>query len=246
MNIIKAIHNPKLFKPVFRDLKTWESWLTLLKVFFGLKLSESDLSLFYESTGRKEPPKGEFKELWAIVGRRGGKSFISAVVAIYLALFFDYKKYLAPGELGAIQIIAADRAQAQVILRYIKGILNSNPILFQYVKDELRERVDLTNGISIEVMSCSFRSIRGRTLVCAIFDEIAFWMSEGAAPDNEILSAVRPGMSTIPNSKLIVISSPYARRGVLYEHHRDYFGTDDPDLADSHKGYESDHRPEID
>lgn len=229
-NIIKAIQNPKLFKPVFRDLKSWWSWLGLLKVFFGLALNKAELDLYHSSTGRKGRPQGEFKELWAIVGRRGGKSFISAVIAVYLALFFDYKKYLAPGESGVIQIIAADRAQAQVILKYIKGILNSNPVLFQYVKDELRERVDLTNGISIEVMSCSFRSIRGRTLVCAIFDEIAFWQSEGASPDNEILSAVRPGMATIPNSKLIVISSPYARRGVLYEHHRDYHGKEDPEI----------------
>jgi hypothetical protein len=37
-------------------------------------------------------------------------------------------------------------------------------------------------------------------------------------------------MATIPNSKLIVISSPYAKFGVLYEHHRDYYGTDDPDI----------------
>jgi len=55
-------------------------------------------------------------------------------------------------------------------------------------------------------MSCSFRSIRGRSLVCAIFDEIAFWQSDGANPDREILAAVRPGQATIPDSKLIVIS----------------------------------------
>jgi hypothetical protein len=108
--------------------------------------------------------------------------------------------------------------------------MHSNPVFKQYIESEYRERVDLTNNISIEVMSCSFRSIRGRSLVCAVFDEISFWRVEGASPDHEILSAVRPGMATIPTSKLIVISSPYARSGVLYEHHRDYFGTDDPDI----------------
>ena len=79
-------------------------------------------------------------------------------------------------------------------------------------------------------MSCSYRSIRGRTVVCAIFDEVAFWRVEGANPDKEILAAIRPAMATIPNSKLIVISSPYARSGVLYETHRDYFGKDDADI----------------
>lgn len=230
MDIIKSIHDEKLFRPVFRDLSSWQSWLSLLKAFFGAEMDEADLTLYKRCTGREKPPEGEFKELWAVCGRRGGKSFIASVTAVYLALFNNYTKYLSPGERGVIQVVAADRGQAGVILRYIKGILHSNPVFEQYIQNELRESIGLSNGITIETMSCSFRSIRGRSLVCAIFDEIAFWRVEGASPDTEILTAVRPGMATIPNSKLIVISSPYARTGVLYEHHRDYFGSDDPDI----------------
>ena len=37
-------------------------------------------------------------------------------------------------------------------------------------------------------------------------------------------------MATIPNSKLIVISSPYARWGVLYEVHDQYWGKDDSEV----------------
>jgi hypothetical protein len=155
---------------------------------------------------------------------------MTSIIAAFLSLFYDYSEYLAPGERGIVQCLAADRAQAQVIFRYIKGILHSNPVFKQFIQSEYKERIDLTNNISIEVMACSFRSIRGRSLVCAIFDEIAFWKVEGANPDHEILTAVRPGMATIPNSKLIVISSPYAKFGVLYDHYRDYFGKDDPDI----------------
>lgn len=230
MNIIEAINSEKLFRPAFRDLTTWSAWLTLLKALFGLPMSEDDLALFTRCTGRERPPEGEFKELWAIVGRRGGKSFIMSVVASYLALFYNYKQHLAPGERGVVQVIAADRAQAQVILGYIRGLLESNPVFGQYVEQSLKESIDLTNGISIEVMSCSYRSVRGRTVVCAVFDEIAFWRVEGANPDKEILSAIRPAMATMPKSKLLVISSPYARSGILYEHHRDYYGKDDPDI----------------
>ena len=230
MDIIEAITSDKLFKPVFKDLDTWGGWITLLRVFFGLSLSDADLTLYKDCTGRETAPGGEFKELWAIVGRRGGKSFMAAVMGVYLALFHKYADYLVPGERGVVQIIAADRKQAGVILRYIKGVLNSAPVFSQYIEAEYRERVDLTNGISIEVMTCSFRSIRGRTVVCAVFDEIAFWMSEGANPDRELLSAIRPSMATILTSKLIVISSPYARHGVLYEQHRDYYGTDDDEI----------------
>ena len=230
MNIVEAIESHELFRPAFKDLRTWAGWVTLLKVFFDLELTKKDLALYRESTGRQRAPEGEFKELWAIIGRRGGKSFIASVIAVYLALFHDYSKHLSPGERGVIQVIAADRAQAQVILRYIKGILRSNQVFAQYIQNQLKESIDLTNSIRVEVMPCSYRSIRGRTVVCGIFDEIAFWRIEGANPDREILTALRPSMASIPNSKLIVISSPYARHGVLYEHHRQYFGVEDPEI----------------
>jgi hypothetical protein len=231
MNIIDAIHRKDLFKPCFKQgLDSWSGWLTLLRALFGLTLDEADLDLFRRCTGRETAPQGPFRECFSIIGRRGGKSFISSIISVYLALFNDYSKYLGPGERGVIQIVAADRGQAQVILNYIKGILHSNPVFEQYVDTELKETVDLTNGITIEVMSCSFRSIRGRTVVCAIFDEMAYWRIEGAAPDKEILSAIRPAMATIPTSMLICISSPYARSGSIYETHRDYLGQDDPDV----------------
>jgi hypothetical protein len=153
---------------------------------------------------------------------------MAATIAVYLALFFDYSKYLAPGEHGVIMLISADRAQSQTLLRYIKGLLHSNPVFAQYIEEELKESVQLTNNIRIEVMSASFRNIRGRSVVACLFDEIAFWRTADSAanPDHEILAAARPSMATIPNSRLIVISSPYARYGTLYEHFKEYFGDD--------------------
>ncbi len=49
---------------------------------------------------------------------------------------------------------------------------------------------------SIEIMTASFRSIRGYTVIAALCDEIAFWQdatSSAANPDSEILDALRPG-----------------------------------------------------
>lgn len=39
-------------------------------------------------------------ELWLTVGRRGGKSQIAALVAVYEAAFKDYSNRLSPGEVG--------------------------------------------------------------------------------------------------------------------------------------------------
>ena len=41
------------------------------------------------------------------------------------------------------------------------------------------------------------------------------------------MNAIRPAMATVAGAQLIAISSPYARRGVLWDMYRRYFGTDD-------------------
>jgi len=60
-------------------------------------------------------------------------------------------------------------------------------------------------------------------------DEVAFWPSDTSAePDYEILDAIRPGMASIPGSVLLCASSPYAKRGALWDAFRTYYGNDDP------------------
>ena len=227
VSIVQAIRSGKLFKPIFRDLTTWSAWICLLKALFGLSLSGDWLALYQQCTQRRIPPEGEFSELFVVAGRRSGKSFISAVIACYLGLFFDYNPYFGPGERGSIVIIAADRQQARVIFNYVSGILNDNPVFRNCVANETRERIELSNQIDIEIMTASFRTIRGRTVVGALCDEICFWMAEGSNPDVEILRALRPSMATIPSSKLIAISSPYAKRGVMFEEYEKHFGNDE-------------------
>ncbi|WP_369719922.1 hypothetical protein AB8Z38_22160 [Bradyrhizobium sp. LLZ17] len=64
--------------------------------------------------------------------------------------------------------------------------------------------------------------------------EAAFFTTDegSASPDAEIVKAIKPAMSTIPNAMLLVASSPYAKRGILYEAYRDHFGKEgDPTLV---------------
>jgi len=68
------------------------------------------------------------------------------------------------------------------------------------------------------------KTTRGYTIVAALCDEIAFWPTDDAAePDYEVLNALRPGMATIPNAMLLCASSPYARRGALWDAYRRHF-----------------------
>jgi hypothetical protein len=229
LNIIEAINDPGLFKPLFKDLSTWRAWIVFLKALFALAMTEDERTLYRTCTGRQDPPDKPFSEAWCPTGRRSGKSFIAALVGVFLACFKNYLPYLSHGERAHILIIAADRAQAGVILRYVKGFLASNPMLSKLVESEKAESVDLTNRVTIQVMTCSYRSIRGFTVVAAICDEIAFWRSEenSANPANEVLRAIRPALATIPDSLLLCISSPWARTGPLWQAMKKHHGRDD-------------------
>jgi hypothetical protein len=100
LNILQAIDDPALFAPWFRDKATWAGWRTFLAALFGLPMTPEQLAFYREQTGRAEAPAGEVSEAWLICGRRAGKSFILALIAVYLACFRDYRPYLQPGERG--------------------------------------------------------------------------------------------------------------------------------------------------
>jgi phage terminase large subunit-like protein len=220
INILTATADPNLFVPWFSNRETWQAWFAFLAALFALGMTPGQRAIYEQCTGRSDPPETAASEAWLICGRRAGKSFILALVAVFLACFHDYRRYLQPGERGTIMIVAADRKQARVILRYIGGLLRGVPMLRRLIENETRESFDLSNGISIEVGTASFKSLRGYTIVAALCDEIAFWPSDNSAePDYEILNALRPAMATIPNGMLLCASSPYARRGALWNTH---------------------------
>ncbi|MCJ2087516.1 hypothetical protein MKK88_16225 [Methylobacterium sp. E-005] len=228
MNLLQAMSDPKLFGPWFKDADTWAAWRGFVGALFGLPLYVTEADTYRACTGRFEAPAEAYSEAWLICGRRAGKSFVLALIAVYLACFRDYRRYLAPGERATILIIATDRRQARTIFRYIKGLLTEVPMLARMVERETADEFDLTNRVTIEVGTSSYRAVRGRTLAAALCDELAFWPSDtSASPDYEILDALRPAMATIPNGMMLCASSPYARRGALYDAFQRYHGRDD-------------------
>lgn len=233
ITLLEAMDDSNLFAPWFKNPSTWAAWRVFIGALFGLPLSPAQLTLYQECTGRTEPPSTPAQEAWLICGRRAGKSFVLALTAVFLAAFHDYRPYLTPGERGSVLVIARDRKQARTILRYIKALLTRIPMLARMIRREASDGFDLSNQVTIEIGTASFKSTRGLTIVAALCDELAFWPQDDAAePDYEILNALRPGMSTIPNAMLLCASSPYSRKGALWDAHRRHFGQDrDPVLV---------------
>lgn len=220
-DILNAMTDPALFGDSYGD-HSFASWRTLLAGFYGLPIEGEALDTWRTLTGRQSPPQGPHDELWLAVGRRGGKSHAAALVAVYEAAFRDHRDKLARGEVATVMLLAADRKQARTLLRYVRGLLE-NPMLARMVARETADGFELTNRSVIEVGTASNRSVRGYTLAAAICDEVAFWQADGVSPDVEILAALRPALATL-GGKLVALSSPYARRGALWETYRRHYG----------------------
>lgn len=229
MTIIDAMIDQRLFGPFFQGSE-WKAWRAFLAGLFGLPMGPNLRAIYDQHTRRSVTSSDTAKEGWMVVGRRGGKSRIAAFLATYTACFRDYHPHLAPGELALIPVLASDKDQAQAIFSYVLAFLSEikalRPLL---VGKPTSERVVLRTGVEIKVRAATFRGLRGRAIPLVLADEIAFWRNEESRnPDHEILRALRPGMLTIPGSMLIGLSSPYARRGVLWEQYEKHFGKDSP------------------
>ena len=226
MNILDALDDPKLFAPHFKG-GTWKPWRAFLAALFALPMDADALALYQAHTGRTAPPTAAFKEAALVIGRRGGKSRVLALIAVFLATFRDYEAHLAPGEVATIAVIAADRRQARSIFRFALGLLKAVPLLSVMVRDENADTITLGNRVVIEIATASFRVTRGYTFAAVLADEIAYYRSEdSAAPDSEIIGAIRPGLATIPGAVLLLASSPYRKRGVLYAAYVKHYGQD--------------------
>src|SRR5262249_21782752 len=148
----QAIKNPNLFGSMFKSLDSWQAWIVWLKAVFGLEMDASEIELYRKCTGRsgENSPSG-FKESYAIVGRRVGKSRIVSFAGVFIACFYDFSKSLAPGETGMVLILARDRDQAKVVFGYVSAILNNVGALQQMIEHETADEIELINGITIAV-----------------------------------------------------------------------------------------------
>jgi hypothetical protein len=229
-SIIDTFTDPVLFEPWFRG-ESWDGWRTVLKAMDALPMSEGEIAFFKSIAGGRNPPKHPVRELYAACARRSGKDSTISGVGAYKSAFFDRQDLLRPGERAVVLCLACDQAQSKIILNYIRAFFSDIPMLRSMVTRETKSGFELSNCVDVTVATNDYRSVRGRPVLLAILDELAFFRDENSAsPDVETYNALRPALASIPGSRIIGISSPYRKSGLLWNKYRKHFGWDDDDV----------------
>jgi len=232
-NIVQCMKDPNIFGKTLLfphpNYKTWKSWELFLRKVYGLPVYNKDGKDFIiECTKRedlaiKDKTKA-FDNVFAIIGRRGGKSRISGLIAAYEALFVDWKQYLAPGERAGIFVVAPQKKQAKIVFGYIRAFIRNYKA--DMIIREGEEFIELSNSVTILVQACSSRGLRGFSTATIVLDELAFFTSKDTNnPTEEVLKALTPTL--LPNAKLIGISTPYGRWGYLFKIYNKAYGKPD-------------------
>ena len=226
-NIIEFVTDPQLLGLSLSPAQT-----VLLKSIYGLSLNKEELELFQQCTGREKYPGHAFGEVTVIAGARAGKdSRIAGPVAVYEAIFGGHEKHLAKGERAIIPIVAQDARATRIAFGYVREYLTRSPLLAGMVEDVLSTEISLNNRLTISCFPCTSRSLRGWSIPAGVMDELGFYRLEGQADsDGEVQASIRRGMLNFPQPRLVKISTPYMRGGVLYEDFKNGFGKDNSDL----------------
>jgi hypothetical protein len=239
IEIDEALGDPTLLGAALGEVGTWSTWLAILRAAFGLPLCLAQRQTFAAVAGDRIPPGRRVRELWAVAGRRSGKSRMAAGICAFLALWADRGR-LAAGEVGYVLCLSASRAQAALVHQYALAFIEASPVLRQEIVGVTSDEIELRGNVRIAILSSNFKTIRGRTVLGCVADVIAFWRSEDSAqPDVEVYRAILPAMSTT-SGMMVAISSPYSQRGLLFEKVRQTFGSPDRDVQSDHRSV--DHR----
>jgi hypothetical protein len=243
LSLTAALRSKQLFEPYFSGA-SWDRWRATLKAAFAEPLSDSERAAFQE-VAERDPPQHRVKELACVIGRGGGKNSAMSILAAFISITFDpCAAKLRPGEVVYIICIANDKEQAQLEYRMLSGLFEAIPVLRALVKGKIgSDTIELKNRVIVEVKTNSYRSVRGRGILAAIFDECSFYRDINAAnPDVELHAAIRPGLARVTGSMLVLISSAFRRSGLLYERWKSYYGKPNADtlvVRDSTKQFNS-------
>ena len=168
-----------------------------------------------------------------IIGRRGGKTTLSSMLAIYCAIITNWKPYLQKTPFATVLVLSHSKEFSDEILEIVRSFIETSPVLKRLINLRKKNTVNTMNlsvpfieegkivysRVQIKVGAASSKTTRGIAACAVLCDEIAFWnLDENMKEtDEKIMRAVRPATKQFGKKAfLIKLSSPGIKQGVLY------------------------------
>ena len=194
--------------------------LTLLRVLYGMELTRDERALWRRFAGKgyfsRYSPR-EYTEAVILLGRQSGKSSrVGVTVALYEALVVP--REVPEGE--RLSILFFTPTMRQSTFDQVSEKIRAVPELAQFIESDTSSagEIRLTNGIDLVGFSANPRTTRGRAAILCIVDEAAWIRTSSDFEMNlpELLESIRPSLM-VWRGKLLLLSSPSSKEGVLYE-----------------------------
>ena len=215
-SIIEFATDPLFLGLSFKERPAQE---VILRVIYGLPLNNDQFKIYQKiTTNRKEFEAGlEKEESILVLGARSGKSLLASIIALYEATRKKWRKYLNRGESGYVEVISTRQKQSeQIIGANCLRLMENSYNLKGLIKDSTMSELTLRNDMKILSLPCNTTAGRGLPIICLILDEIAHFYTEGVKADETIFNSLNPRRVQFPGSKLIMISTPSAKQGLLW------------------------------
>ena len=234
---LKIIFNkdldPETEHKIYREVKTEAGRFDLLVDVM------TEYELYKFMTGKDYEPNTEatddirFNMINLIIGRRGGKTTLSAMLAIYCAISTNWKPYLKKTPFATVLVLSHTREFSDEIIELIRSLVEASPVLSRMINKKKKNTASTLNlvvpwivdgklqrsRVQIKTSAASSKSTRGVAACAVLCDEIAFWNLEEnlKESDQKIMKAVRPATKQFGSKALIIkLSSPGIKQGVLY------------------------------
>ncbi len=233
---LKIIFNKQL-DPIVKH-KIWMEKIDENDVMDLFYVEMTETELYHFMTNRVYDPKcveeaQVFNMIDLVIGRRGGKTTLSAMLAIYCAISTNWKPFLRKTPFATVLVLSHTREFSDEIIELIRSLVEASPILSRLINKKKRNTASTLNlkvpwivdnklehsRVQIKTSAASSKSTRGVAACAVLCDEIAYWnLDENLKEtDEKIMKAVRPATKQFGRSALIIkLSSPGIKQGVLY------------------------------
>ena len=207
---------------------------------------EKNIKEVIEKLLKKEKESFNFSELHLCLGRRGSKTILASIISAYEAYKLlsigdgdPHKFYgIPPGEDIHIINVALSQDQAGILFGMIRQRIMDAPFFRNRIANATTTEIRLFTDVDLKlkkskqsileikgsiVILCGHSNpdtLRGKSAVLILFDELAFYDETGKTPGSAFYTALEPSIKKFKkfgDARLVEISTPSTMSGIFYD-----------------------------